>query len=104
MRLESATVPAAVMPDHARHDDGLRNTCHCGPEYHGKASLNRDKSEDLPVCFCFKSFREKKPRIITGFHDINSPGSIKMKDQFEKIDILYCTPFSGVTCFTGFVV
>lgn len=28
-RLESATVPAAVMPDHAKRDDGFGITCHC---------------------------------------------------------------------------
>jgi hypothetical protein len=38
MRLESATVPAAVMPDPAlTRDEGFLNTCHCDARRHGKA-------------------------------------------------------------------
>lgn len=31
MRLESATVPAAVMPGHEFRDNGFMITCHCPP-------------------------------------------------------------------------
>jgi hypothetical protein len=62
MRFESATVPAAVMPDRS-NDDGFPNTCHCDFENHGKASEDRDKSEDLPDKSNIQSFREEKRRI-----------------------------------------
>ena len=62
MRSESATVPAAVMPDRS-NDDGFLITCHC-PAFcfkkrDGKASENRDKSEDLPDITIFKAFGKK---------------------------------------------
>jgi hypothetical protein len=58
MRFESATVPAAVMPDRS-NDDGFMNTCHCDNYSYGKASWNRDKSEDLPDKLIFKAFGKK---------------------------------------------
>jgi hypothetical protein len=60
MRLESATVPAAVMPDPAlTRDEGFLNTCHCGAMALWEGSENRDKSEDLPDNLIFKAFGKK---------------------------------------------
>ena len=58
MRFESATVPAAVMPDRS-NDDGFTITCHSLTNPKGKASKNRDKSEDLPDKSIFKAFGKK---------------------------------------------
>ncbi len=76
MRYESATVPAAVMPDRFTMMV-LGNTCHCSGNWNGKASRNRDKSEDLPDKLEVQSFREKKRRINFDSHDSLYPGSIK---------------------------
>jgi hypothetical protein len=62
MRFESATVPAAVMPDRS-NDDGLWKSCHCSPAGGWEGFINRDKSEDLPCIFNIQSFREEKRRI-----------------------------------------
>ena len=60
MRFESATVPAAVMPDRFNDDGYLKYLplfrCYCRD---GKASENRDKSEDLPDKTIFKAFGKK---------------------------------------------
>jgi len=53
------------------------NTCHCPEISDGKASRNRDKSEDLPDALIVQSFREKKLRIIARFRVLVYPGSIK---------------------------
>jgi len=64
MRYESATVPAAVMPDHVIYVMMvLRNTCHC-PESSGwegflKPGQVRRPAKQLYV----QSFREEKHRI-----------------------------------------
>jgi len=63
MRLEPATVPAAVMPDRS-NDDGFMITCHC-PEYSGwegfmEPGLVRRPARQTRV----QGFREEKRRII----------------------------------------
>ncbi len=64
MRYESATVPAAVMPDHALRDDGFRNTCHC-PESSGWEGFLKPGQVRRPAkLFYVQSFREEKHRIV----------------------------------------
>ena len=58
MRSESATVPAAVTPDRF-NDHGFSIPCHSLMIPKGKASKNRDKSEDLPDKSIFKAFGKK---------------------------------------------
>ena len=64
MRFESATVPAAVMPDPTLRGMMVFEIPATVPIYRdGKASKNRDKSEDLPEISNIQSFREEKRRI-----------------------------------------
>ena len=59
MRFESATVPAAVMPDHAMRDDGLRNTCHCGPRAPWEGFLKPGQVRRPAIVYIFKAFGTK---------------------------------------------
>ena len=59
MRFESATVPAAVMPDHVTRDDGLRNTCHC-PQFLGWEGFLKPGQVRRPaIVYIFKAFGNK---------------------------------------------
>jgi hypothetical protein len=57
MRFESATVPAAVMPDRSS-DDGFMNNLPLWRTAPWEGFIIRDKSEDLPDKVNIQSFRE----------------------------------------------
>jgi len=60
MRFESATVPAAVKPDPAYTGWWFSEIPATVPiNRDGKASENRDKSEDLPETLIFNAFGKK---------------------------------------------
>jgi len=59
MRFESATVPAAVMPDRS-NDDGFMKFLPLFRLAGWEGFINRDKSEDLPYKTNIQSFREEK--------------------------------------------
>ena len=63
MRSESATVPAAVMPDHALRDDGFMITCHCS-DYQGWEGFIKPGQVRRPAGqTIIQGFREEKLRI-----------------------------------------
>jgi len=63
MRSESATVPAAVMPDRS-NDDGFMITCHC-PGQKGWEGFIRPGQVRRPARQThIQGFREEKHRII----------------------------------------
>ena len=62
MRSESATVPAAVMPDRSS-DDGFVKTCHCSA-YLGWEGLTKPGQVRRPARQTnIQGFREKKLRV-----------------------------------------
>ena len=63
MRFESATVPAAVIPDRS-NDDGFMKYLPLSRWAEWEGFINRDKSEDLPCTPDIQRFREEKQRII----------------------------------------
>jgi len=64
MRHESATVPAAVMPDHAtRVMMALRITCHCSPTGGWEGFLKPGQVRRPAKQLYVQSFREEKHRI-----------------------------------------
>jgi len=67
MRLESATVPAAVMPDRS-NDDGFMITCHCPPAGGWEGFIKPGQVRRPARHTHILSFREKKRRISNRFH------------------------------------
>jgi len=59
MRYESATVPAAVMPDHASRDDGFKKTCHCSPAGGWEGFLKPGQVRRPAKHYIFKAFGKK---------------------------------------------
>jgi hypothetical protein len=63
MRFESATVPAAVMPDHVNRDDGVKNYLPLSANRPMGRLLKTGISQKTCQTKNIQSFREEKHRI-----------------------------------------